>query len=189
MSKRKIDLELAFSMMNLPEMHRDAKLANIPEQCPHKKHIVDITDNIRDFVFKGHNLLLWGDFGYGKSATSSILLKAALSRGIIGFWLSCDEYIGHVMKNGWWDDETSMEEKCKETPLLVLDELILRENSKQKEAMLEMLIRFRLEKSRSTIITTNHSMSWMKTNYQSLYSVFNGHYHILQTKGHDFRAN
>ena len=189
MSKRKIDLNLAFAMMNLPEMHRDAKLANIPEECPHKKHIQEFADNIRDYVYRGQNLLLWGDFGYGKSATASILLKAALSKGIIGFWLSCDEYIGQLMKGGWWDDETTIEEKCKETPLLVLDEMILRENSKQKEAMLEMLIRFRLEKGRSTIITTNHSMSWMKTNHQSFYSVFTGHFHIIQAKGHNFRED
>ena len=188
MDKRKVNLDLAFSMMNLPEMHRDAKLSGIPDNCPHKKHIVGITDDIRNFVYKGSNLLLWGDFGYGKSATAAILLKAALSKGIIGFWISCDEYIGQLMKGGWWDDETSVEDKCKETPLLVLDELIIRENSKQKEAMLEMLIRLRLEKGRATVITTNHPMSWMKSNYQSLFSVFNGHYHILQTKGHDFRC-
>jgi DNA replication protein DnaC len=187
MSKRKINTKVAFKRMNLPDLHINSRMETIPEKCKHKPVIVEIANTIKDVVASGNNLLLWGDFGVGKSGCAAILLKAALSKGIFGFWTTYEDYINSVMSDLYYDEEKTFDEKCKEVPLLVLDELIIRENSKQKETMIEVLVRHRLEKKRSTIITTNHSPVWMREHHRSFFSLFNGHYGILEVKGHNFR--
>lgn len=168
-------------------MHENATLDRIPDSCPHKKNLVKFAENIRKVVEEGKNLLIWGDFGFGKSASAAILLKAALSKGIFGFWTTYDEYIGACIKGVYYDDNISYEDRCKEVPLLVIDELILRDEAKQKETMFEILVRSRLEHKRSTIITTNHSVGWMGHNHKSLNSLFNGHFYIMEPKGFNFR--
>jgi DNA replication protein DnaC len=187
MSKRKINTREAFRRMNLPELHVNSRLETIPDKCRHKQIMLDLTADIKNVVESGENFLLWGDFGVGKSGCAAILLKAALSKGIIGFWTTYEDYINSVMSDIYYDEDTSFDDKCRRSPILVMDELIVRENSKQKETMIEVLIRHRLEKKRSTIITTNHSPSWLKEHHRSFFSLFNGHYSILEVKGHNFR--
>lgn len=181
--------ERAFNLMNLPRIHWDARIDLIPDGCPHKETIRGWADGVLEHVERGDNLLLWGDYGYGKSACAAIMLKAALRWGQVGMWIMAEEYLNAIFNNIHYSEDQTVEQRCRDAPLLVIDELILRDKAQQKEIMLEGLIRSRLETRRTTLITTNHPLSFISANHKGLASVLKGHFWLVQPRGNNFRES
>jgi DNA replication protein DnaC len=184
---REIDLSKAYEVLNFPAHFKQATLSQIPDRCKHKAPLLDMLTNIREFISAGTNLFLYGDFGTGKSAAASLFLKAALSKGYFGLWTNHNELISNLMNNLDYSVEFTFEERCLEVPILVIDEIVFRSETKQKEHMVEMILRSRLERAKSTVVTTNHDLVYFEKTYKSLYSIFKGHYGVMEFKGHNFR--
>ena len=166
--------------MSLPSIHRGAMIDKIPKDFAYKNFLKEYDC--------GSNVYFWGDYGTGKSGCCSILLKKCLAKGNLGYWASCTGYVSDVMNNVHFDENTSIFDRCREVPILVLDEFILRDVAKERETMIELVIRNRVENQLTTIISSNHNPSFLKSNHPGVYSVLRGHFNIVQVAGHNFRT-
>lgn len=175
--------------MCIPRSHWGATLDQIPEKCSHRQHVIKYVDSIEAQVQDCCGLLLHGNYSQGKSALAAICLKAAAARGIIGFWILAKEIPHHIIKETKFDDEFTVYQRALSVPLLVIDELQIRKNPAYTEISAEDLIRSRVDEQRPTIITTNVSLSEIKTGFPALSAVLEEAVLPVKVSGHNFRSD
>lgn len=174
--------------MSIPRVHWEAKFGNIPDSCGHKEHVREYLASIKSRVDSCCGLLLHGDYSQGKSAIGSICLKAAAVHGIIGFWILAKEIPHHLIKETRFDDEFTVYQRALSVPLLVIDELQIRKNPAYTEFSAEDLIRSRIDEQKTTIITTNVSLSEIKRGFPALSAVLEEAVLPVKVAGHNFRT-
>jgi DNA replication protein DnaC len=174
--------------MGIPRVHWKVKFIDIPDKCSHKKAVRSYLDKIRYNVLSGKGLLLWGDYGRGKSALAAICLVHAAANGFIGHWIKAKEIPKHVIEQTPFDDELTMYERAQECPLLVIDEFQIRyEETKYTEWSAEDLVRSRIDQKLATIMTTNVPLRQIEASYPAFYSVLQEGLYPIKVQGHDFR--
>jgi DNA replication protein DnaC len=174
--------------LQIPEIHFNAKLSAIPNTCKHKKFIQDYVDQITPNIKTPKGLLLFGDYGSGKSGIAAICLKAALSSGSVGLWLRASRVPEYQIEHVMFDADTLLYDRAMQVPILALDELIIRKDLKYTEQALELLIRHRVDYKLCTIITTNHDPSYIKEHYPALASPLLESVVPVKCTGHNFRV-
>jgi len=176
--------------MNLPRNHWDVKLTEISDKASHKVFITEYVESITTNLKNGRGLYISGKHSTGKSGMSSICLKAAASKGYIGLWLSCDQIPKYIMEKYEFDEQQSVIERAETVPILVLDEFVLNvsvDKGKkyarigERERMIEMLVRRRIDHKRSTIITANVGPNTFEEVYPSFYKVVTEAVDFIQT--------
>ena len=175
--------------MGIPKVHWGAAVSNLPESCIHKEPIEKYVGSIADRVKDNCGLLLHGDYSQGKSALGSICLKAAAAQGIIGFWIHAKELPPHLIKETRFDDEFTVYERAISVPLLVIDELQIRQNPAYTEFSAEDLIRSRVDEEKTTIVTTNVSLDGIRTGFPALFAVMEEAVLPMKVAGHNFRTD
>jgi len=176
--------------MRIPEVHRDAVLSKIPTSCPHRAVMSEYVENLSENVRRPKGLLLFGDYSRGKSALAAIILKAAVAKlDLIGFWMSARDITRHIMDKTVFDSEMSVYERAETVPILVLDELIIRDDIKYTEQSLEFLIRHRVAEKLCTIVTMNYRPEELDKKYPSLVAVMREALVGIRVAGHDFRKD
>ena len=171
--------------MCLPRLYWQAKLAEIPESCPHKKYIQKYVESIKSNVQQGLGLLLHGDYGGGKTGISSIILKAAATNGYIGLWLRAPNLARAIMTKEMFDKKNTVWERACEVPILVVDELIIYNDN--RDPFIEDLLRERINNQRATIITTNLNPNDIKMHFPALAAVMKEALFPIKVSGHNFR--
>lgn len=174
--------------MLIPKVHWNALLSKVPNRCVHKGHVSDYVEDIVPSITSGQGLYLWGDYGRGKSGLAALILKAAASRGFIGLWLRAKELPRHVIEKTQFDNEFTMMDRALDVPILVLDEFQVRSDIRYTEVAAEDLIRARIDSKKSTIVTSNITISDISDRYPALYSVLQEGLFPIHIKGHDFRS-
>lgn len=178
--------------VNLPKNQWDSVLSAIPDEGDnflYKRTIVSACEDITNFC-EGRSLYLYGPYGAGKSACASILLKAALKKGVVqSYWITHNQLIDAVLGDYYFDDETTLIERLQNVKLLVIDEMSLdtKRNSSWKIDVLEDLVRRRMDKKSSTIITANYIPSQIHDMAPSLHGILQ-EYDFLEIRGKNFRT-
>ncbi len=174
-------------LANIPEVLLNCEMSSILD-FPYKAKIQSYIDKLPAIIKTRQGLLLWGNYGVGKSGLAAIILKEAAKKEICGFWISCKQLPGYVIKETVWMDGITYYDRAQSVPILVLDELQIREEKVAfLESCVEDLLRIRVSKNRPTIITTNHVPSLIKANYPAIYSVMEESTRPLEIAGMEFR--
>ncbi len=175
------------SRLGIPAVHWSATLAEIPDQCSHREIIEKWCDNVMSNVEKSRGLLLMGEYSQGKSAIGSICLKAAACHGIIGFWVSARALAEYKIEKTGFDEYQTIWERAQQAPLLVIDEVQIRDNAKFTELALEELVRGRVDNQLCVILTTNHGREELQQRHPALMAVLQEAVVPVKVSGHDFR--
>jgi len=177
-------------IIGIPKNHWETRLKYIPEECTHRKALTEYCENIIQNVAEGQGLYLWGDYSMGKSGAGAICLKAAASHRIFGRWVRAKD-LPNIQIQKHIEPQTGEEvfDKLRFTPLLVIDEFQLRGKVQYTESLVEDVIRFRVDRKLSTIVTSNVILSDLKLNYPAMYAVLQEALYPVHCKGHDFRVS
>jgi DNA replication protein DnaC len=172
----------------LPQNYYLCSIDQIPVRCPHKKVIQRYINNIGVNIAEGYGLLLWGDYGSGKSGLGSIILKAAAANGYLGLWIRANNIADYLINKTRFDVRETMIERAIDVPILVIDELIIRETVRASDTFFEDLIRQRINEKQSTVVTTNLSPDAISSRYPALAAVMKEAILAVPVSGHNFRT-
>lgn len=182
-----MDIDLLYTLVALPRNLRSAAIRNIPDTCRHKSQVTDIAEHITTLVADGGNVVLYGEYSTGKSSIAAILLKAALAKHTLGYWVSHLDLPDIIIHRQRRDDDILILDYIREVPVLVLDELVIRDSVGFAEVAAENLIRKRIDNVCSTIITTNFAPASLEKSQRSLFEVLHERCIWVHVAGHNFR--
>lgn len=172
--------------MYIPRVHWGARVALIHGE--HREKIVQYVDNIVENIGVPKGLLLFGKNSSGKSAIAAIILKAAACHGFLGFWLIHRKLPEYEVEKTPFDEDQTIIERARTCPILVLDELLIRDTVRGTETMAEGLIRERVDRQLCTVITTNLTPDVVKAKYRELAAALMECVVPLKVDGKDYRA-
>ena len=176
--------------IGIPRRHWNCTLSSIPDNCPHKQVIVNWIADIKSNIRPARGLLLMGEYSQGKSGLCSIMLKAAMIEcGILGYWVRARDLPKHLIEKTVFDDELTVMQRAESVPLLVIDELQIRDDIAYTEQAVEMLVRRRIDDELCTILTTNHKVSELKIKYPALAAALVEVVKPIVVSGHNFRED
>jgi DNA replication protein DnaC len=149
---RQRDLE----RMNLPRRFWKARLSNIQDEKAReavRKYLLD------GKYLRGEGLFISGKYGVGKSSIASIILMEMRRRGYSGLFVEASELVDKLMSREMFDMESSWSQRAKHVEVLVLDDIGTEHHDAAGaiERMLEGIIRYRLQRERVVILTSNIS--------------------------------
>lgn len=174
--------------VRLPKRHWHTQLSKIPDYCPHKRVISQWISDLERNVRTAKGLLLVGEYSTGKSGCAAIMLKAAAMRGIIGLWIRARDLPQFVIEKTPFDEELLMIDRVCQVPLLIIDEVQIRDDIAYSEQAVENVIRKRLDDEKCTILTTNHKVVDLKTKYRALTEALKETVYPVVVSGFDFRS-
>ena len=155
--------------------------------------VLDYLDNSTASIASGQGLTLWSpSTGSGKTLAAVLALKSALTHGHEGYFVQFNEMIDYSTE-GWRnvDERKWFNRKIRNTDVLVIDD-IGRENPGRAnvvEAMLDAVIRARVNDARPTIITTNYTPDQMRLGYgNNILSLLSEVNHEIDFSGPDYRS-
>jgi len=160
-----------FQRLRLPQLFWNVELDKIPD----KQHRVvsKYINELPKYLSRGWGLLLWGDYGSGKSGAAAVVMKfGVVPQGRTGMWVFADDIPAFVIEKTMFDDEETMYERMTSVDLLIIDELMIkRKKDSFADTVIEMLFRRRLSARKSTIFTSNISVTIIKEEYPALANV------------------
>lgn len=164
-----------------------------------KENIKRIADKAKAFIENFHtskdNLLLMGNTGVGKTFLANCIAHELLEQGHIVVYLTAfrlfDILENYKFHRGYNDsnDNTKQFDYILDCDLLIIDDLGTEMNNTFTTSQLYLIINERLLRQKSTIISTNLSLSNLNTNYsERIYSRIISSYSILKIIGRDIRV-
>ncbi len=105
----------------------------------------------------GDGLLLWGEWGVGKTCAACVLAKEARRKGASVLFATTETLRSAVLEKEGFDDDQLLIDRARQVEFLVLDDLG-KEHSGESgftERLFENLLRERSAHQRATIVTTN----------------------------------
>jgi DNA replication protein DnaC len=177
---------------NIPKRFWDSSVDVIPDRLAHKEKITKYINELPDMMGRGVGLYLYSEEnGTGKTAISVIIAKEALRCGYTVFFEESSRLKSCIMNKNVFEEGLSIEDRVKQVDLLILDDIgkEYRTASGYAESSIESLIRDRVQKMRTTVITGNV----VPKNLQSIYSddfaaLLKESMIPISVVGHDFRA-
>jgi DNA replication protein DnaC len=182
-------VKLSRALLNrscVPTAYFNVQFSKIPSVCPHKVVVQNYLKKLTTNIDKGLGLYLWGDYSTGKSAIGCILLKAALSKKIVGYWCRSSNIASDVIGDRTFDATMSIHDRLLSAPILVIDELVCHDD--RRDAYVENVIRERVNEGYATIVTSNYSPTKLGKKYPALAEVLKESVVPVQVRGHDFRG-
>lgn len=140
--------------MNVGSTFWRCQLATVPDGCAYKKAVQAWIAKMPEMLKKGVGMMFHGDFRQGKTGAAVICLKAVATHGGTGYMLRADEVAGVVVRNTRFDEDMSVEERCMDVDLLVVDELG-KGGHEQSTGMVERLLRHRYDRGKAMVVTVN----------------------------------
>ncbi len=164
------------------------------DQSPYD-YAVAIFHDCRNFVEKeeylqGTNLFLYGDPGLGKTFLCSCIARELVARDVPVLYQTAYRLFKILEDARFKKDETceALEKQFYEIPVLMIDDLGTEFVTTYTSAVLFDLINSRVQNKKSTIISSNLSMSLMKENYSDrVQSRIFGEFKLLKLQGSDIR--
>lgn len=174
----------------IPVNHWDCNLAEIPDDFPYKKRIIQYIENLREHIDRGEGLWLWGDYGTGKTGIAAILAKAALNKGYMPCWIAAENIPAYMCEDIYFSDDLLMRDRIFQVPMLVIDDIRLREQKNLRsdwiERWLEGIIRRRRDALLVTICSSNNSPFELKK-LKAVYAISQEAMEFIEVKGKNFR--
>lgn len=145
------------------------------------------------YVRAGVGLILYGEMGTGKTALSTLMLKALLGTGLDCYFTTFSEMID-TYTGGWndRDEKAWFHKRIKNAGVLVLDDVGKEYQGRAKsglpESTFDEVLRHRVAASAQTIITTNHDMTSLQEGYGgNVMSLLHERSTTYAFKGDDYR--
>jgi len=176
----------------VPKKYWGAKIDDWPDDYggfdPCQAFHTDIVEMLRD----GLGMILYGRPGHGKTRMAASMLKAGMRHCASAAFLETSRVqhaiISKDVELGIVSSRPIME-LAEEVDLLVLDDLGAEHSKEWLKAQVEALLRFRIARNRSTIVTTNLAMSDLTTIYgEGLLSVLKEALYPVKIEGKDWRG-
>ena len=136
------------------------------------------------------NLFLYGDTGVGKTFLSNCIAKELIDRSFSVLYLSAFGLFDTLAKSKFEKDEDAeeMNEHIFDCDLLIIDDLGTELPNSFTVSQLFLCINERLQRGKSTIISTNLSLeSLVETYSERTFSRITSNYTILKLTGDDIR--
>jgi len=176
---------------NLPERYWEASLSAIPDHLDYKHKIKKYIDNLVEMMEQGIGLYLWSsENGTGKTSVSALIAKEALRYGKTVFFEESSRLKGMLINKEQFEEGTSIEERMMMVDVLILDDIgkEYRTSSGYAENVIETLVRARVQKVKTTIMTGNVHPKDMKKIYSEDFSALLKESVVpVNVTGYDFR--
>ena len=176
---------------NLPERYWEASLNAIPEHLDYKHKIEKYLANLVEMMDQGIGLYLWSsEHGSGKTSIAALIVKEALRYGKTVFFEESSRLKGMLINKEQFEEGTSIEERMMMVDVLILDDVgkEYRTSSGYAENVIETLLRARVQKLKTTIMTGNVHPKDMKKIYSEDFSALLKESVVpVNITGHDFR--
>jgi len=143
------------------------------------------------FIGKGVGLLLWGDYGTGKTFAATLLLKELVKLGYRCYSTTFASMV-EMFTAGWKsvDDQRFFQQKIMYSDVLLLDELgrSMKTKTKLAESTFDDVLRSRTNSGRPTFVTTNQTTVELSEGYGgAIMSLLSERSIQFQVKGRDYR--
>ena len=146
-------------LANIGKRYWKATVRDIPKDYRCREIILRYHDQIIENVWDGIGLLLFGPKGHGKTHAAIALLKKALAHNARGLFLPVNRLQEVVIERSRLefdeDEDVTILERARLADLLILDDLGEEHTKDFSARMLENLCRYRSNRHRATIFTTN----------------------------------
>lgn len=163
-------------------------------------NIQKVVASCRSFIKHFHenhdNLLLLGNTGVGKTFLANCIAKELLDRGYTVIYLTAFRLFDILEKYKFGKDEdityeaSTQFEYFLDCDLLIIDDLGTELNNAFTNSQLYLIINERLLRQRSTVISTNLSLTNINTNYgERVFSRIASSYHVHRIVGEDIRLH
>ena len=176
---------------NLPERYWEASLNAIPDRLLYKPKVEKYLDNLVGMMEQGIGLYLWSaEHGTGKTSIASLIAKEALRYGKTVFFEESSRLKGMLINKEQFEEGTSIEERMMMVDVLILDDVgkEYRTSSGYAENVIETLVRARVQKVKTTIMTGNVHPKDMQKIYSEHFSALLKESVVpVNVTGHDFR--
>ena len=148
---------------------------------------------VENFEKKGGNLIFTGSTGVGKTFLTNCIAKALIDQYQSGIYLSSNDLFDVFSKNKFhYDTEEEMKDMYQyilDCDLLIIDDLGTELNNTFVSSQLFYCINERLLRKKSTIISTNLSMTMLRDTYSDrISSRIISQYSIIPLYGDDIRT-
>lgn len=176
---------------NLPERYWEATLSEIPSRLSYKEKVERYLETLPEMMSKGVGLYLWStENGTGKTSIASLIAKEALRYGKTVFFEESSRLKTMLINKEQFEEGMSIEARIEMVDLLILDDIgkEYRTNSGYAENALETLLRSRVQKVRTTILTGNvHPKELQKIYSEDFSALLKESMIPINIVGHDFR--
>lgn len=175
----------------VPERYWKATLDDFPGGYQGLREAKVFCENMYDNLTTGIGLLLWGDVGHGKTHLGVAVLKRAQSFRASALFLEVQNIQGFVFERTVLDVLSHpVIEVAKDVDFLVLDDFGAEHANDYAKAAVELLIRHRGMRNKSTLITMNLLMSDVKEIYgKTLASALTEYVFPICVEGKDWRED
>lgn len=140
---------------NIWEDFWSVSLNTIPDDLAYKSVLTKYVDQLPHVLGKGLGLLLWGELGGGKTGGGVCLLKETIVRGGSAYMVRFPELTKIVVEKHMFEGKTSVWDRMHNVDILMVDEIKERPNETYLFEMFEELVRWRMGKRKSVIMTSN----------------------------------
>lgn len=161
-----------------------------------QKVVANCKSFIRHFNKNHDNLLLLGTTGVGKTFLANCIAKELLDRGYTVIYLTAFRLFDILEKHKFGKDEERSYEASNQfeyiltCDLLIIDDLGTELNNSFTNSQLYLIINERLLRQKSTVISTNLSLTNINTNYgERIFSRLVSSYSIQRIIGEDIRLH
>lgn len=176
---------------NLPERYWEASLNVIPDRLVYKSKVEKYLDNLVEMMDQGIGLYLWSaEHGTGKTSIASLIAKEALRYGKTVFFEESSRLKGMLINKEQFEEGTSIEARMMMVDVLILDDVgkEYRTSSGYAENVIETLVRARVQKVKTTIMTGNiHPKDMQKIYSEDFSALLKESVVPVNVTGHDFR--
>jgi len=158
-----------FDRAQIPDRLRAASLETIPAEIKYRADLTKYIENIDRNLRVGTGIAFMGPYGGGKSASAVIVAKEIMSRGGSVLFIEENALIGAVLKQEEYSEDVSMQSRAETVDLLIADDIGLSPQSVNLHVT-ETLIKHRVHRRKTTIITTNLMKKDFDARYRTIAS-------------------
>lgn len=181
------------TVAGVPERYWEANLPDYPESYKGYSACAAFHKDVVEMLRDGLGLILYGPPGHGKTRMACALLKQAMRHCASAVFLETNQMQRLIIdKNVELGIQSSrpIMEIAESADLLVLDDLGAEHSKDWLKAQVEALLRFRIARKRSTIVTTNLAMHDLAGIYGAgLVSVLKEALYPTKVEGNDWRSD
>lgn len=149
-----LDLERA----GIPERYWGVRLGNIPDTAAHKVEVTNYLAKLDELVPKGIGLFLWSkENSTGKTAIACMAGIKGMMLGYSVLFITAEDLKEAMLNDERFDEHSSVVQRAKNVDLMILDDLgkEYKGSSGFSETRFENLLRYRIQRNRATVVTSN----------------------------------
>ena len=157
----------------IPERYWNVMLKNIPDSVPYKQAAKAYMRDLEKFIKDGVGLFLWSkDNSTGKTALGILCLMQTMRLGKTAMFIPSFDLTAYSVDKNMFDEGQTMFERARKVDVLLIDDADkeYKTSSGWAENMVENMIRYRVQKNKVVIVTSNLPPSDIKNVYSKALS-------------------